>query len=81
MKTTKAVLTSSIVKKHKAGVLSGTSPHVGLRLVANKNGTKPWLYRYRTPRPEYCLKQMKLDDYLTMNLAEARTVHMQAASN
>jgi|GEM_PF-4039705 hypothetical protein len=36
MKTTKTALTSSIVKKHKTGVLSDTSPHVGLRLVATK---------------------------------------------
>lgn len=77
MKTTKTALTSSIVKKHKIGVLSDTSPHVGLRLVANKNGTKSWLYRYRTPRPEYRLKQMKLGDYPAMSLAEARAEHIK----
>lgn len=75
MKTTKTALNSSIVKKHKIGVLLDTSPHIGLRLVANKNGTKSWLYRYRTPRPEYRLKQMKLGDYPSMSLAEARAEH------
>ncbi len=51
MKTTKTALNSSIVKKHKNGVLSDIAPHAGLRLVAYKNGTKSWLYRYRTPLP------------------------------
>lgn len=77
MKTTKTALTSAIVKKHRIGVLSDTSPHVGLRLVANKNGTKTWLYRFRTPRPEYRLKQMKLGDYPAMSLAEARIEHIK----
>jgi len=58
------------VKRHKEGVLSDASPHKGLRFVANKNGTKSWIYRYRVSEKK--LRQMKLGDYPVMGLAEAR---------
>ncbi len=62
-------LTALKVKNHKAGFLSDAHPYQGLRLRANKNGTKTWMYRYRSGDK---LKQIKLGTYPGMELAEAR---------
>ena len=62
-------LTALQVKNHKSGFISDAHPHRGLRLRANKNGTKTWMYRYRSGDK---LKQIKLGTYPGMNLAEAR---------
>ncbi|MCP4996414.1 MAG: integrase arm-type DNA-binding domain-containing protein [Gammaproteobacteria bacterium] len=62
-------LTALQVKNHKSGVLSDAHPYKGLRLRANKNGTKTWMYRYRSGDK---LKQIKLGTYPGMELAEAR---------
>lgn len=53
-------------------VLADDPPFDGLRLKANKNNSKTWIYRYRTKPPEKKLKQMKLGAYPQMSLAEAR---------
>lgn len=63
------------VKHHKEGVLADAAPYRGLRLVANKNGTKTWIYRYRDPDSK--LRQMKLGDYPYMGLAEARAALLE----
>ena len=63
------------VKRHKEGILVDASPHRGLRFVANKNGTKTWIYRYRDS--ENKLKQIKLGDYPGMGLAEARAAYIE----
>ncbi len=57
------------VKNHKEGVLADAHPHRGLRLRANKNGSKTWMYRYKSGAK---LKQIKLGSYPGMGLAEAR---------
>lgn len=62
-------LTALQVKLHNVGVLSDASPHQGLRLRANKDGSKTWTYRYRSERK---LKQLKLGSFSAMSLAEAR---------
>jgi len=62
-------LTALQVKRHDAGVLSDAAPHQGLRLRANKDGSKTWTYRYRSAGK---LKQLKLGSFPAMSLAEAR---------
>jgi integrase len=62
-------LTVLRVKNHKSGVLSDAHPYKGLRIRANKNGSKTWMYRYRAGEK---LKQIKLGTYPGMDLAEAR---------
>ena len=62
-------LTALKVKNHKSGFLSDAHPYQGLRLRANKNGTKTWMYRYRSGDK---LKQLKLGTFPGMELAEAR---------
>ncbi|MBC8386222.1 MAG: integrase arm-type DNA-binding domain-containing protein [Gammaproteobacteria bacterium] len=62
-------LTALRVKNHKSGILSEAHPYKGLRLRANKNGTKTWMYRYRSGGN---LKQIKLGTYPGMELSEAR---------
>ena len=62
-------LTSLKVKNHKSGFLSEAHPYKGLRVRANKNGTKTWMYRYRVGDK---LKQIKLGTYPGMELSEAR---------
>lgn len=47
-------------------------PFDGLRLKANKNGSRTWIYRYRTKPPEKRLRQLKLGSYPTRGLSEAR---------
>ncbi|OOY96168.1 hypothetical protein BOW18_08585, partial [Solemya velum gill symbiont] len=53
-------LTALKVKNLKSGVISDAHPYRGLRLRANKNGTKTWMYRYRADDK---LKQIKLGTY------------------
>ena len=62
-------LTALQVKRHTEGTLADVHPHQGLRLRANKNGTKTWSYRYRVGNK---LRQIKLGTYPGMELAEAR---------
>ena len=62
-------LTALQVKRHNVGILSDAAPHQGLRLRANKNGSKTWTYRYRIAGK---LKQLKLGSFPAMTLAEAR---------
>lgn len=62
-------LTALQVKHHSEGTLADTAPHQGLRLRANKDGSKTWTYRYRAAGK---LKQIKLGIYPGMGLAEAR---------
>ena len=62
-------LTALRVKNHKFGIISDAHPYQGLRIRANKNGTKTWMYRYRSGDK---LKQIKLGTYPGMELAEAR---------
>lgn len=72
---TNKALDALTVKRHKTGVLSDTAPHKGLRLVANKSGSKTWIYRYRNSEGK--LKQIKLGEYPTMLLAEARSALLE----
>ena len=67
-------LTALQVKRHNDGVLSDAHPHRGLRLRANKNGTKVWFYRYRSGDK---LKQIKLGSFPGMDLSEARKKHTE----
>ncbi len=62
-------LTTLKIKNHKSGFLSDAHPYKGLRVRANKNGTKTWMYRYRVGDK---LKQIKLGTYPGMELSEAR---------
>lgn len=71
MSNTNKALDALTVKRHREGVLSDTAPHKGLRLVANKSGSKTWIYRYRNV--EGRLRQIKLGEYPSMSLAEARS--------
>ena len=64
-------LTALKVKNHKSGFIADAHPYRGLRLRANKNGTKTWMYRYRH-QVGGGLKQIKLGIYPGMDLAEAR---------
>ena len=63
-------LTALQVKNHRSGTLSDAHPNRGLRLVANTNGSRTWIYRYRTGKK---LKQIKLGDFPTMGLSDARS--------
>ena len=63
------------VKRHKEGIIADAAPHRGLRLHANANGTKTWVYRYRGLEKK--LKQIKLGDYPAMGLAEARAAYIE----
>lgn len=63
------------VKRHREGILADAAPHRGLRLHANKNGTKSWIYRYRDSEKK--LKQIKLGDYPALGLAEARAAYIE----
>ncbi len=67
-------LTALQVKNHKEGVLADTHPHSGLRLRANKNGSKTWFYRYKLADK---LKQIKLGTWPGMELAEARAAFIE----
>ena len=62
-------LTALKVKNHKEGVIADAHPYRGLRLRANKNGTKTWFYRYKLDGKQ---KQIKLGLYPGVELAEAR---------
>ncbi len=62
-------LTALKVKNHKSGIICDAHPYKGLRLRGNKNGTKTWMYRYRSGEK---LKQIKLGTYPGMELTEAR---------
>ncbi|MCP4274778.1 MAG: integrase arm-type DNA-binding domain-containing protein [Gammaproteobacteria bacterium] len=62
------------VKHHKEGTLSDAHPHKGLRVRANKNGTKTWIYRYRAGNK---LRQIRLGSYPGMDLAEAREAYIE----
>jgi integrase len=53
-------LTALQVKNHKEGILADVPPHQGLRLRANKNGSKTWFYRYKLDDK---LKQIKIGIY------------------
>lgn len=71
--TTTKPLTSLQVERHKSGYLADSHPYRGLRLVANKNGTKTWIYRYRAPDKR--LRQIKLGNYPAMGLGAARDAY------
>ncbi len=62
-------LTALRVKNHTEGILTDAHPYKGLRIRANKNGTKTYFYRYRMDNR---LKQIKLGTYPGMTLSEAR---------
>ena len=49
--------------------LADVPPHEGLRVKANKSGSKSWYYRYRVGNK---LRQVTLGSYPSMDLAEAR---------
>ena len=65
----KKPLTALAVKNHRVGFISDVAPYSGLRVRANKNGTKTWIYRYRAGLK---LKQIKLGTWPGMELSEAR---------
>lgn len=56
-------------KDPNKNILSDIHPNSGLRIVVNKSGSKSWIYRYRI---DGRLRKMKLGDYATMSLKEAR---------
>lgn len=62
-------MTALAVKNHRSGTLSDAHPHRGLRLVANKDKSRSWIYRYRVGDK---LKQVKLGSYPDMSLQDAR---------
>ena len=64
-------LSSLAVKglKWKMADVADVPPHEGLRVKANKNGSKSWYYRYRVGNK---LRQITLGSYPSMDLAEAR---------
>ncbi|MDZ7841522.1 MAG: tyrosine-type recombinase/integrase [Gammaproteobacteria bacterium] len=64
-------LTAAVVRAHKSGTIADASPNRGLRLRANRSGSKTWLYRYKTFDDR--LREITLGHYPTMELAEART--------
>lgn len=79
-------LTVLDVKRHSSGTLADAHPNRGLRLVANKNGTKTWFYRYRSTTDSYTdkqgkaqfrLKQIKLGNFPAMGLGEARNAFQE----
>ena len=64
-------LSSLAVKglKWEMADLADLPPHEGLRVKANKSGSKSWYYRYRVGSK---LRQVTLGSYPSMDLAEAR---------
>lgn len=72
--TDKKPLTALAVKNHKQGWLADTPPYQGLRLKANLNGSKTWVYRYRISQDK--LKQITLGSWPGMELAEARAAYL-----
>ena len=64
-------LSALAVKNVKAGFLSDIPPNAGLRIVVNKSGSKSWIYRYRIDSK---LKQIKLGNYPSVDLKEARSL-------
>jgi hypothetical protein len=64
-------LSSLAVKglKWEAADLADTPPNEGLRVKANKNGSKSWYYRYRLGSK---LRQVRHGSYPSMDLSEAR---------
>ena len=64
-------LSSLAVKglKWEMADLADVPPHEGLRVKANKSGSKSWYYRYRVGNK---LRQITLGSYPSMDLAEAR---------
>ena len=64
-------LSSLAVKglKWEMADLSDVPPHEGLRVKANKSGSKSWYYRYRVGNK---LRQVTIGSYPSMDLAEAR---------
>jgi integrase len=64
-------LSSLAVKglKSEMADLADLPPHEGLRVKANKNGSKSWYYRYRVGSK---LRQVTLGSYPSMDLGEAR---------
>jgi hypothetical protein len=68
-------LTALAVRLHKEGFLVDAPPHGGLRLKANKSGSKAWSYRYKVSDKK--LRQIKLGGYPLMDLAAARAALME----
>jgi integrase len=64
-------LSALAVKNLKSGFLSDTPPNAGLRIIVNKSGSKSWIYRYRVDSK---LKQIKLGNYPSVDLKEARSL-------
>jgi integrase len=64
-------LSALAVKNLKSGFLSDTPPNGGLRIIVNKSGSKSWIYRYRVDSK---LKQIKLGNYPSVDLKEARSL-------
>lgn len=56
----------------KKNILSDIHPHEGLKIKANKNGTKSWIYRFRTPSPERKVGEMRIGFFPEISLSEAR---------
>lgn len=68
-------LTALSVKRFKfnpsdKNYLSDAHPHKGLRFIANKNGTRTWIYRFRSNDGK--LKQVKIGHYPEVELSAAR---------
>ncbi|NMP16139.1 tyrosine-type recombinase/integrase [Thalassotalea sp. Y01] len=69
-------ITALSAKNLKAGeYLADTHPNRGLRLVANQNGTKSWIYRYRNQLGK--LKQIKLGSYPALSVSDARLLYLE----
>jgi len=75
MRDSNKPLDALTVKRHKEGVLADVPPHQGLRLKVNKSGAKVWMYRYRTS--DRRLLQIKLGDYPSMGLSDARAAFLE----
>jgi len=69
--TNRKPLSALAVKNLKSGFLSDTPPNGGLRIIVNKSGSKSWTYRYRVDSK---LKQIKLGNYPSVDLKEARSL-------
>lgn len=65
-------LTALAVKNHRTGTITDSHPHRGLRLVANKDTSRSWIYRYKVGDK---LKQVKLGSYPDMGLQDARNAY------
>ena len=64
-------ITDLACRRLKAGsVLSDTSPHRGLRLVASPKGYKVWQYRFKYPSGR--MRQTRFGEYPRMSVADAR---------